>query len=167
MTAERAAPATPAEDKRVVDLFEALRQSVEDAQTSRSTQPTSLRLPSSLRRAAQLANELGMDESLTQTVTVAVVERVRSFARNTGLVEHFRQFPNDVPRLADVARRRVKGTVHPAVAHPELVDGPAEWVERQHIDWVVTGGVDDAVDRILDYVEMLAAGVGATSEISA
>jgi hypothetical protein len=38
------------------------------------------------------------------------------FVRQQALAEHFSKFPADVPRLADVAQRRVRGSDHPGVA---------------------------------------------------
>ena len=121
---------------------------------------TSVRIPEGLHRAVILATELGMDESFTAATTRALRDRLEGFVRRRALAEHFARYPDDVPSLAAVARRRVHGSDHPAASRPELVDETAAWVERRRPDWAVTGTVDEAVDEVLAYVEMLAAGVG-------
>lgn len=123
------------------------------------TMATSLRLPEALRRAAQLATEMGMDESFTTATTRALAERIRAFARREALAQHFRRFPGDGPSLAAVTLRRVRGTDHPATHRPDLVDEVAAWVEGEQPGWA-TGAVDETVDLVLGYVTMLAAGVG-------
>ncbi len=120
-----------------------------------STKATSVRLPEPVHRAVTVASELGMDDSFTAATVGALVERVRSFARQEAIAAHLRAFPADQPRLADVARRRVSGTDHVAAEHPEMVDRVADWYERRHPDWASSGRVDAAVDEVIDRVEML------------
>ena len=119
-----------------------------------------MRLPEALHRAVLLATELGMDESFTAATNRALRERIDDFVRRQALAEHFSKFPADVPRLADVAKRRVHGSDHPGVSHPELIEGAAAWVQQRRPEWAMTGAVDGAVDEVLGYVEMLASGVG-------
>ncbi|MGH9243445.1 MAG: hypothetical protein ACRD29_03830 [Acidimicrobiales bacterium] len=119
-----------------------------------------MRIPESLHRAVVLATELGMDESFTAATTGALTDRLRAFVRRAALAEHFHQFPSDVPTLAAVAHRRVRGSDHPAASRPELIDQAAAWVAEQRPDWARTGAVDETVDEVLGYVAMLAAGVG-------
>jgi hypothetical protein len=54
----------------------------------------------------------------------------------------------------------VRGSEHPGASRPELIEEAAAWVEQRRPEWAVTGAVDDTVDEVLGYVEMLAAGVG-------
>lgn len=121
---------------------------------------TSVRLPEALHRAVLLATELGMDESFTAATNRALRERIADFVRRQALAEHFSKFPSDLPRLADVAKRRVQGSNHPGAAHPELIEQAAVWIEHRQPQWAVSGAVDDTVDQVLTYVEMLIAGVG-------
>jgi hypothetical protein len=143
--------------------LEELAEALAAAEQGSAGKSTSVRLPADLHRAVLLATELGMDESFTSALTEALRQRVDAFLRRQALAEHFRMFPADIPRLADVAMLRVEGTDHPAASHPDLVTQAASWVERQKPNWAVTGAVDEAVDEVLGYVEMLAAGVGGSS----
>jgi hypothetical protein len=138
------------------ELLEALA-ATQDLEGSRAT---SVRLPEALHRAVLLATELGMDESFTAATTRALQERVADFVRRQALADHFTKFPADLPRLADVAKRRVRGSEHPGMSHPDLVDEAAAWVEQRRPEWALSGAVDETVDEVLSYVEMLAAGVG-------
>ncbi|MGH3871846.1 MAG: hypothetical protein ACRDSR_10100 [Pseudonocardiaceae bacterium] len=141
---------------RLDDLFAAL---AELADSRGETKATSVRQPAALRRAAQVATELGMDESFTAAANRALEERIRAFARQQALATHFDRFPEDRPRLAAVTLRRVAGTDHPAQRHPDVVEAVAEWVEGREPDWMLAG-VDETVDQVLQHVEMIAAGVG-------
>jgi len=130
------------------------------AEEVEGSKATSVRLPEALHRAVLLATELGMDESFTAATSRALRDRIGDFVRRQALAEHFGSFPADLPRLAEVAKRRVRGSDHPGVSHPELVDEAAAWVEQRRPEWAVTGAVDDTVDEVLGYVELLASRVG-------
>jgi hypothetical protein len=137
----------------IEQLYAALETSATD-----EVQATSIRQPRSLRRAARLAVELGMDDSLTSATNRALEERIRAFARRRALAEHVERFPADRPQLAHVAIRRVSGTDHPATRDTALVGQVATWLEQQQPDWFVDDP-DGAVEQVLGYVEMVAAGV--------
>jgi hypothetical protein len=139
----------------IEDLFEALGELEEDG----PLQATSLRLPKALHRALAIATELGMDASVSAATREALIDRIRGFARQAAFTAHFAAFPDDTPRLAEVAKRRVSGTDHPAAAEPGLVDEVAAAIEHRQPDWALTA-LDDTVDDVLAYVELLAAGVG-------
>jgi hypothetical protein len=141
------------------DVFEAL---AELAEGSGELKATSVRQPAALRRAAEAASELGMDESYTAATNRALEDRVRAFARQQALTAHFERFPADRPRLADVALRRVQGTEHPAAGHPEMVETVAEWLESHEPDWMMAAA-DETVGAVLHHVWMLAEGVGVSS----
>lgn len=145
------------------ELIEALA-AVDQVEGSKAT---SLRIPEALHRAVVLATELGMDESFTAATSRALADRLRVFVRRTALAGHFSQFPEDLPTLAAVARRRVRGSDHPGASRPDLIDETAAWVEQRRPDWAVTGAVDETVDEVLGYVEMLVAGVGTRRRRSA
>jgi hypothetical protein len=108
-----------------------------------------------------------MDESFTAATSRALRERIGAFVRRQALAEHFSKFPADVPRLVDVAKRRVQGSEHPGVSHPGLIEEAAAWVEQRQPGWALSGAVDETVEEVLGYVEMLAAGVGRTRRRSA
>lgn len=59
-----------------------------------------------------------------------------------------------------MAKRRVQRSVHPGVSQPEPIDEAAAWVEPRPPEWAMTEAVDDTVDEVLGYAEMLVAGVG-------
>src|SRR5579862_2594651 len=118
--------------EELIDVLSA----TEDADGSKAT---SVRLPEALHRAVLLATELGMDESFTAATSRALRERLDDFVRRQALAEHFSQFPADLPRLADVVRRRVQGSAHPGVSRPELIDDAAAWVEQRRPEWAVSG----------------------------
>jgi hypothetical protein len=139
-------------------LFEALAALNEDG----PARATSLRLPAALHEALAIATELGMDSSVSAATRQALTERIRYFARQAAFTSHLSAFPRDMPRLAAVAKRRVSGTDHPAARHPALIDEVAGELERRQPDWALTA-LDDTVDDVLTYVELLAAGVGMRS----
>lgn len=141
-------------------MLEELVEALAAAENSEELKATSVRLPEALHRAVLLATELGMDESFTAATSRALRERLGDFVRREALAEHFSQFPADLPRLADVASRRVRGSEHPGASRPELIEEAAAWVEQRRPEWALTGAVDDTVDEVLGYVEMLVAGVG-------
>ncbi len=140
------------------ELFKALGDLGEDG----PLQATSLRLPKALHEALAIATDLGMGPSVSTATREALAERIRAFARQTVLMTHFTAFPEDMPSLAAVAKRRVAGTHHPAASHPGLIDEVAAEIERRQPDWALTA-LDDTVDDVLAYVELLAAGVGRRS----
>ena len=98
--------------------LEELIEALSTAEDTDGSKATSVRLPESLHRAVLLATELGMDESFTAATSRALRARLGDFVRRQALAEHFSQFPADLPRLADVARRRVQGSDHPGVTRP-------------------------------------------------
>ena len=140
------------------ELFEALGDLGEEG----PLQATSLRLPKALYDALSIATELGMDSSVSAATREALADRIRGFARQAAFNAHFAAFPDDTPRLAEVARRRVSGTDHPAAAEPGLVGEVAAEIERREPGWAFIA-LDDTVDDVLGYVELLVAGVGRRS----
>ena len=140
--------------------LEELVEALVVAEEMEESKSISIRLPEALHRAVVLATELGMDESFTAATSRALRERVGAFVRRQALAQHFSKVPGDVPRLVEVAKRRVQGSDHPGVSHPELIEETASWVEQRNPAWALTGAVDGTVDEVLGYVEMLAAGVG-------
>lgn len=118
---------------------------------------TSLRIPAVLHRAVTIATDLGMAESFTAATTDALTDQVHAFARRKALVDHLGRFPQDEPDLDVVVRRRISGTDHAAVHDEQLTVDIARWYAEHHPDWATSGNVDEAVDHVLDLVEMLVA----------
>lgn len=134
------------------DLVGALRELEEGPE---ETKATSVRLPEPVHRAVSIATELGMAPSFTAATTEALLDHVRTFVRRRALAEHVAAFPQDVPPLAEVVARRVSGTDHPAADGPGTIAAVADRYERRHPDWAVSGRVDEAVERVLEHVEVL------------
>ena len=86
------------------ELFEALGALGEDG----PLQPTSLRFPKALHDALFIATELGMDASVSAATREALAQRIRGFARQEAFNAHFAAFPDDMPRLSEVAKRRYR-----------------------------------------------------------
>ncbi|MGH8905213.1 MAG: hypothetical protein ACRD0K_01520 [Egibacteraceae bacterium] len=141
---------------RLDDLFDAL---VELRRPHGESKATSIRQPAALHRAAQIATELGMDESFTAATNRALAERIRAFARQQALVAHLDRFPEDRPQLAAVVLRRLHGTGHPAERRPELVEAASRWIEDREPGWILVAA-DETIDQVVRYVEMIAEGVG-------
>lgn len=72
-------------------------------ETDIETVGTSVRLPANLRRAASLAVEMGMGESTTDLTVRGLRDALEAFAQQAILDDHYRQFPEARPDLADVA----------------------------------------------------------------
>lgn len=159
---------TPTDGRVIMDKFDELVNLLPELRNpTQESRKTSLRLPADLHRALQIATELGMDDSLTAATTQALIDRVDEFVRREALARHYERFPEDIPELAGVAKHRVRMTDHPAVDHPKLVDEVAAWVEREQPDWPTSRDEYDPVDRVLDYVEVLATYPGARRSESA
>lgn len=101
------------------ELFEVLGALGEDG----PLQATSMRLPKALHDALAIGIELGMDSSFSTATREALVERIRGFARQAASRAYFAAFPDDLPRLAEMAKRRVSGTEHPAAAERAAAGG--------------------------------------------
>lgn len=126
-----------------------------DRDDARDIKATSVRMPDALHRSVAVATELGMAESFTAATNDALAWRVRAFARQKVLAEHLARFPHDQPELDAVVRRRVSGTDHPATRHEQLTIDAARRYAQRHPDWAVSGEVDQAVEQVLELVELL------------
>jgi hypothetical protein len=109
--------------------------------------PTSLRLPKALHDALFVATKLGTDFSVSAATRKALAERIRGFARQAAFNARFVASPDDTPRLAGVAKRRVSGTDHPAASEPGLVDEVAAEIEHREPGWALTALDDATLDR--------------------
>jgi hypothetical protein len=135
-------------------LFELLA-TLDELDSSGVVKATSVRMPEALHQAVAIATELGMAESFTAATNDALASRVRAFARQQALAAHLARFPHDQPALEAVVRRRVSGSDHPAALHEQVTVAAAQRYEQRHPDWAVSGGVDHAVEQVLELVEML------------
>src|SRR5438552_4125194 len=102
-----------------------------------------------------LVNPWPSSSRSTPHAEAALTERLHAFVRQRALAEHFAAYPSDIPTLAAVAHRRVRGTDHPGAARPELIDAAAAWLEQRRPEWAAAGLVDSTIDEVLGYVEML------------
>ena len=132
-----------------------LLASLHELDSAGEVKATSVRMPEALRHAVAIATELGMAESFTAATNQALAMRVRAFARQQALATHLAQFPHDQPELQAVVRRRVAGTDHPAARHDQLTVTAARRYAQRYPDWATSGGVDHAVDQVLELVELL------------
>lgn len=144
------------------ELIEVLHGAGEDLGPVRAT---SVRLPERVHRAVVLASELGMDASFTAATVNGLLDRVHAFVRQQALADHLARHPEDQPSLAAVVLRRVDGSDHPAVDRPEFVRRTADRVEARWPDWAMSGRVDEAVERVLEHVELLVDGVATTGSV--
>lgn len=110
---------------------------------------TSVRIPIDLRDAALAAAELGLVPSLTDLVVHGLRERLDAIVNQAVLEEHFKQYPEARPTLAEVALAGAELDDNPLKHQPELIERAAE---------EITTVMDDPSP---DDVLMFAAGYGA------
>jgi hypothetical protein len=85
------------------------------------TANTSMRLPRTLRDAAALAIELGAAPSTTALTAMALRSALEAFVMQSVLDDHYREFPEARPSLADLAVAAAELDGHPLAARPELL----------------------------------------------
>lgn len=98
-----------------------------------STVATSMRFPANLRDAAALAVEhLGLASSTTQLAAAGLRQVLEATVNTAVLEEHFRQYPEDRPTLAEVAQALAALDGHPLADRPDLIAQAAEAVVQLH-----------------------------------
>jgi uncharacterized protein (UPF0147 family) len=96
---------------------------------------TSMRVPRALREAAALAvKELGEASSLTALTTDILRSVLEGIVMDAALEEHFEQYPEARPTLAELAVAEAELTAHPLAAQPDLIRQAAEQIKRRHPD---------------------------------
>lgn len=109
---------------------------------------TSTRLPTILHDAVRVAVALGMDTSANDATNQALRDRVDSFALRLALDEHFREYPEARPSLAQVAIAAARLDGDPLGEEVELVTQAAEEI--------IERSPDAKPDDVLIYASALA-----------
>jgi hypothetical protein len=94
-----------------------------------TTTNTSVRLPTNLRDAANIASELGYAESTTDLVVNGLREQLDGLAWRAALDTNYQAHPEDRPSLATVAQAAAEQYGSRLAAEPDLVEKAAAWVE--------------------------------------
>lgn len=116
--------------------------------TSRSI-ATSVRLPEDLQQAAKAAVDHGLARSLTELLVDGLRDRLVALANEdqdladraavkAALEEHYAEYPEVRPTLAEVAMAGALLDGHPAVGHPDLIErAVADLGEDAHFEDVL------------------------------
>ena len=90
------------------------------------TSNTSMRIPTALREAAALAaRELNAAPSATALTTMALRSALEAAVMRAALDEHYAQFPEARPALADIAVATAELEGHPLAAYPDRIRAAA------------------------------------------
>lgn len=123
------------------DRFMELLRSAETA-----TAGTSVRLPDNLRQAAALAADMGLAGSLTELTVKGLRDVLEAISWRLALDEHYRQYPQARPSLAEVAKAAAAIDSNPIANEPQLIERAASWVAEHRPDgdaddvlWLATG----------------------------
>jgi hypothetical protein len=100
------------------------------AEPDDTTTNTSVRLPTNLRDAANMAGELGYAESTTELVVHGLREQLDGLAWRAALDAHYETHPEDRPSLATVALAAAEQYGSRLAAEPDLIARAAAWVEE-------------------------------------
>jgi hypothetical protein len=137
----------------VVDVEERLARMVELLASSRDeTVGTSVRIPIDLRDAAAIAAELGLADSITELTVRGLRDKLDAIANRAILEEHFKQYPEARPTLAQVALAGAYIDGNPLKDRPELIERAAEKIAAVR--------ADPSPDDVLLYAAGLADGLG-------
>lgn len=109
---------------------------------------TSIRIPANLRQAAVLAAELGFADSTSEITVEGLRERLTWSANQLILEQHFQEFPQARPSLAEVALATAELDDSPLRYRPDLIERAATEV------CAVKAGAD--ADDVLIYAAALA-----------
>lgn len=131
-------------DRRLSRLLDLLDSSDEE------TVGTSMRLPANLRDAAAVAAEMGLAASATDLTVQGLRNVLEAFANLAVLEEHYQQYPEARPSLAEVALAGAQQDGHWLAERPELIDRAAKEI--------VDVFDDPSPDDVLIYAAGLAAG---------
>src|SRR5919198_296600 len=109
-----------------MDVEERLARMVELLTSNRDeTVGTSVRIPIDLRDAAQAAAELGLTGSLTDLVVHGLRKRLDALVNQAVLEQHFKEYPEARPTLAEVAMAGAELDGNPLKDQPELIERAA------------------------------------------
>lgn len=97
------------------------------------TSNTSMRIPTALREAAALAaKELGMAPSATALTTMALRAALEAAVMEAALEDHYAQYPETRPDLADIAIAGAEIDGNPLAADPERIRRAAAELAALH-----------------------------------
>lgn len=99
---------------RIVDLLNS------DADSG-DTDPTSMRIPSSLREAARLAAEHLGAPSVTSLAVAGLREAMETAVVRASLDDHYAQHPSARPSMGEVAVAMAAQDRHPLADYPERI----------------------------------------------
>lgn len=99
----------------LADLVRAL----DDDETASTT--TSVRTPTSLRRALEAAVEMGFARTANDATNTALRDSLETFALERALDEHVQRHPEVAPSLADVAQALADLRRDPMAGRPDVI----------------------------------------------
>ena len=139
-----------------MDVEERLARMVELLASSRDeTVGTSVRIPIDLRDAAAIAAELGLADSITELTVHGLRDKLDAVANRAILEEHYRQYPEARPTLAEVALAGAYIDGNPLKDRPDLIERAAAEI--------LAVNDDPDPDDVLHYAAGLASGLGAVA----
>jgi hypothetical protein len=98
-----------------------------------TTAATSMRIPTALREAAALAaKELNTAPSATALTTTALRSALEAAVMRAALDEHYSQFPDTRPDLADIAIATAELEGNPLAADPDRIRRAAAEIAATH-----------------------------------
>jgi hypothetical protein len=86
---------------------------------------TSVRIPIDLRDAAAIASDLGLAGSITELTVRGLRDRLDAITQRAALDEHYQEYPEARPTLAEVALATAQLDGDPLKDHPELIERAA------------------------------------------
>jgi hypothetical protein len=116
---------------------------------------TSVRMPIDLRDAAAIAADLGLAGSITELTVRGLRDRLDAIAQRAALDEHYRQYPEARPTLAEVALAGAYIDGNPLKERPDLIE--------QAASEVLALKEDPTPDDVLMYAAGLAKGLEAAA----
>jgi hypothetical protein len=113
------------------DAIERISQLLDSDMTTTSN--TSMRIPTALREAAALAaKELKAAPSATALTTMALRSALEAAVMRAALDEHYAQFPETRPDLADIAIATAELDGNPLAADPDRIRRAAAEIAAAH-----------------------------------
>jgi hypothetical protein len=115
--------------RETLDRFLDLLDSADDV-----TAGTSIRLPGNLREAAWIATQVGYGVSVSELTVKGLRDVLEGISWRLILDEHYRQYPEARPSLAEVAIALAEMDDNPLCSRPDLIARAAEWASEHHPD---------------------------------
>lgn len=119
------------ESMGTADAIERISQLLDSDMTKTSN--TSMRIPTALREAAALAaKELNAAPSATALTTMALRSALEAAVMRAALDEHYAQYPEARPDLADIAIATAELDGNPLAADPDRIRRAAAEIAAAH-----------------------------------